>query len=286
MRIPRPLADSVWVKHTLHPAFERFAQRWRDHTASESSQFMPLDFLGGALGHVAINAAPNIELACLQAGFDCTRQGHALHIRWLGAPAQLATGLNVLARALQTMGLAQGWRNELQAVLTQADTPLGGLERGAFKTLGLRSRAVHVHVQTPTGLIWVGVRAGTKHENPGMLDNLAAGGVAHGETEQATVLRELQEEAGLTEQDLAWIEPMRTPELTVSRPLLHGGWHHETLYLYRAQTKAGVCPHNQDGEVAKFQLMTASACTAAINQWAFTPDAALCTALAITESQD
>ncbi|HEX4879890.1 MAG TPA: NUDIX domain-containing protein [Limnobacter sp.] len=281
-----PLADSKWVKGHVHTTFSPFAQRWRDHRASEAEHFMALNFLNGALGHVAMQAVPLVRRALSEAGFDCLEHNDALHADWPGQPTELASGLDALAQALRRAGLAKGWRNELQAVLTQTDDSRGGLERGTFKTLGLRSRAVHVHVQTPGGLIWVGVRANTKHENPGMLDNLAAGGVAHGETAEATMLRELGEEAGLTACDLAWIEPLRTSELTVSRPQLTGGWHHETLHLYRAQTKAGVVPRNRDGEVAKFQLMTASACTAAINRWAFTPDAALCTALAITESQD
>ncbi|HEX4916886.1 MAG TPA: NUDIX domain-containing protein [Limnobacter sp.] len=286
MQTYRPQADSIWVKNRLRQAFTPFVQRWRDHTAREAAQFIPLNFLDGAMGHVAALALPSVRLALSKAGFDCTLQDNALHVRWPGVAEQLPAALGTLAQGLRHAGLVKGWRNELQAVLAHTDETLGGLERSTFKTLGLRSRAVHVHVQTPGGLIWVGVRAKTKHENPGMLDNLAAGGVAFGESVSSTVLRELHEEAGLTQNDLEWVKPMGTAELTVSRPLPHGDWHHETLYLYRAQTKAGVCPNNLDGEVAKFQLMTASACAAAINQWAFTPDAALCTALAITESQE
>ena len=118
-----------------------------------------------------------------------------------------------------------------------------------------------------------------------MLDNLAAGGIASAETVERTLWRELGEEAGLDSDDFDWIKPMTPHELVLSRPLLYGGWHHETVILFHGQLKPGRRPCNRDGEVDAFQLMARSACTQAVNAWLFTPDAALCCALALSTTE-
>jgi 8-oxo-dGTP pyrophosphatase MutT (NUDIX family) len=170
-------------------------------------------------------------------------------------------------------------------VINSQGEVLATAERALFKTLGFRSRAVHVHVKNHKGCVWTGVRSMSKHENPGMLDNLAAGGIASAESVDSTLWRELDEEAGLNSDDFAWIEPLPPHELVLSRPLLYGGWHHETVILFHGQLKPGRRPKNRDGEVGAFQLMTPNACVEAINAWQFTPDAALCCALGLATAK-
>ncbi|WP_370260843.1 NUDIX domain-containing protein [Limnobacter sp.] len=285
MQCSTPLADRGWVHGTLHAAFAPFAAQWRDHSAPQAKGFIDLSFLGQAQGHVAQEAWPDVAALARAAGFDTQLAQQSASMEWAGPPHTLETALAELATGLRKRGHIVAWRDELQSVRDPHDAHVAALERGGFKPLGLCSQAVHVHVETPCGLVWAGVRSASKKENPGMLDNLAAGGVAHPEDAQKTVARELFEEAGLRVSDLHDLRPLAWPKVTVSRPLLQGGWHHETLWLYRATTRPGVCPHNHDGEVAKFQLMTRTACVAAINRWAFTPDAALCAALAMTEGR-
>ena len=274
-------ADANWLTHTLGPSFERFTQRWRDHDHPDRARFLPVLWNATPIGQVPAAIAPQILQALELAGLK-----HSLHNARIDIHVPLSGGpldeaLAVFTAHLKSLGLLPGWRNENQLILEQQASLSAEMERSAFKILGLRSRAVHVHVQTPKGLIWVGVRSTSKHENPGMLDNLAAGGIAQHETVQDTLWRELGEEAGLCADDFLHISAFDPHEFVINRPMQGDGWHHESVYFFHGTLKAGRRPTNRDAEVAGFHLMTREACRAAVNELAFTPDAGLCTALAL-----
>ncbi|GLR25507.1 NUDIX hydrolase [Limnobacter litoralis] len=192
----------------------------------------------------------------------------------------LVSALTDLGRWLADQGWVPNWRGETQTLFDRNGVAIGELERALFKVFGLRSQAVHLHVETGEGLIWVGVRADSKKEHPGLLDNLCAGGVSSGETPQGAAWRELFEEAGLDSTHLrgACLTPLGGVEVSRAQG---NGWHLEQCHLYFATMREGVHPHNQDGEVCGFQLMTPMACAQAVNQNRFTPDAGLCCALAM-----
>lgn len=274
-------ASKAWLQNTLPLQFQPFVERWRDNTSAPAQQFTPWLLNGEHLGHWDTRHHTTFEKVFNATGLPCAANTLGIECSHLGDPQALSAKLATAGNMLKALGLVPGWRNEEQLLMTMQGQILATAERALFKTLGLRSRAVHVHVENHKGCIWTGVRAATKHENPGMLDNMAAGGIASAESIDSTLWRELDEEAGLNSDDFAWIKPLPPHELVLSRPLLYGGWHHETVILFHGQLKPGHRPRNRDGEVSAFQLMTPNACVEAINAWQFTPDAALCCALAM-----
>jgi 8-oxo-dGTP pyrophosphatase MutT (NUDIX family) len=111
--------------------------------------------------------------------------------------AARSAALQSVARQLHTLGLIADWRNEPSALLDEQGTEVARCERGAFRTLGMQNRAVHVNGWRPDGSLWVARRSALKRADPGKLDNMAAGGVGAGETLRACALREAWEEAGV-----------------------------------------------------------------------------------------
>lgn len=278
-------ASKAWLKNTLPDQFQAFISRWRDDTSTPAHRFTPWLLNGEHLGYWGSHYRQTLENVFNAAGLACVSTHHGIECTHTSGPQALSAKLATAGNMLQALGLVPGWRNEEQLLMNQQGLVLATAERALFKTLGLRSRAVHVHVENHKGCVWTGVRSMSKHENPGMLDNLAAGGIASAESVESTLWRELDEEAGLNSDDFAWIEPLPPHELVLSRPLLYGGWHHETVVMFHGQLKPGRRPKNRDGEVSAFQLMTPNACLDAINAWQFTPDAALCCALALATAK-
>lgn len=278
-------AHQLWLQENTTAQFLPFAARWRDTHSAPAHHFSDWYLNGEHMGHLdqrhlhlVLPAFEAVDLLLTPGprGFDLFTDLN---------PQALSAAFASIANRLRALGLVPGWRDEEQLVLSPQGQILATAERALFKTLGLRSRAVHVHVENHLGQVWTGVRAASKHENPGMLDNLAAGGIASAETVESTLWRELDEEAGLNSDDFSWIKPLTPHELVLSRPLLYGGWHHETVILFHGQLKPGHRPCNRDGEVAAFQLMRPKACVEAVNAWQFTPDAALCCALALNATK-
>jgi 8-oxo-dGTP pyrophosphatase MutT (NUDIX family) len=119
--------------------------------------------------------------------------------------------------------------------------------------------------------MWCGRRALNKSVDPGMLDNLAAGGLPAGESLFECGVREMAEEAGLSaslaESAMVWgsVETCRQ---------VNEGWHHETLWVYNITLPDDLTPLNQDGEVSEFLRLSPSEVIHAIQEEFFTVDAA------------
>jgi 8-oxo-dGTP pyrophosphatase MutT (NUDIX family) len=138
------------------------------------------------------------------------------------------------------------------------------------------SHAVHINGFLPNGDLWCGRRSLNKATDPGLLDNLTAGGLSAGETALATAVRELQEEAGLhisQPSQLAWAGAIR-----IQRQVPEG-WHDETLLVYNLMLSEHVRPQNMDGEVQEFLRLTPADTIARMQSGQFTEDA--CMALAV-----
>jgi ADP-ribose pyrophosphatase YjhB (NUDIX family) len=175
--------------------------------------------------------------------------------------------------------LITGWRNEAYhcwdglALPPLANHPvLFTCERAGFRHMGLTSHAVHTNGFTPEGDIWCGRRSPHKATDPGLLDNLSAGGLAAGESVEDNFHKELYEEAGLrvgsgvSFQPMGWIHAARPePE----------AWQDEVIWVFNAALSESHKPQNQDGEVAEFICLTPNECVERILAQEFTKDAAL-----------
>jgi 8-oxo-dGTP pyrophosphatase MutT (NUDIX family) len=197
-----------------------------------------------------------------------------------------------LAAELRDLGHVTGWRNEKfsywpDAIIlanghpiepTDALSAAFEMERAAYRFFGLRAHAVHVNGFTEDGFLWCGRRSLTKATDPGMLDNIAAGGLPVGESLQTCGVREMAEEAGLSEA-LA-LTAVAQGQVTTCRSVPRG-WHHETLWVYNLLMPADVQPVNQDGEVAEFSLLSPAQVVQAIASKRMTVDAACVLAHAV-----
>ena len=179
--------------------------------------------------------------------------------------------------AAREQGLLPGWREERFSfwhsgcTTPEPERPaLFHAERSGFRWLGLQSHAVHVNGFLPDGRLWCARRALTKATDPGLLDNITAGGLPMGETVQDCLLRELAEEAGLFSLQDHTVQAAGT--VRTSR-LEREGWHDEIIHVFNLTLAIGFAPVNQDGEVAEFMCLQPSDVLALALAGAFTVDA-------------
>jgi ADP-ribose pyrophosphatase YjhB (NUDIX family) len=127
----------------------------------------------------------------------------------------------------------------------------------------------------PQGDLWCGRRSDHKPTDPGLLDNLAAGGLTAGEMPLDTAVRELAEESGLHLSD-----PNRLQGAGVIRTqrLEPQGWHDEQLLVYTLHLSEQETPINADGEVQEFLRLSPDEVVSRMQSGQFTVDA--CASLA------
>lgn len=186
--------------------------------------------------------------------------------------AARSTALQNALLELRAQGHVPGWRNELFSF--SADTcnaSLFQVERAGFYFLGMRSEAVHVNGFSANGALWVARRSASKTIDPGLLDNLCAGGVAAGESLLSCLRRELYEEAGIQLQAEHRLSAAGT--VVVGR-VRDGCWHEERLHVYNLLLSTHERPVNRDGEVQEFRPLDAHTLVHLVQAQAFTPDAA------------
>jgi len=240
-------------------------------TAEEPAQAGTLVVAGAARGRLiapvaaALRAMPDL--------FTATPGGLALREdAAAGVPGRSAL-LQDAAGRLRAAGLVPGWRDELCELQDDAGRELARFERGAFRTLGLRNRAVHVNGFRADGRLWIARRSPRKASSPNKLDNMAAGAIAAGETPLVCALRELWEEAGVPE-SVATAVRLTGTVLHSLRPLRHGV-HDELLLCADLLLPDDFTPECQDGEVAGFTCMTAGDAAAALAAGEFSVEAGL-----------
>ena len=199
----------------------------------------------------------------------------------LKLPASERSDFFTLAnRRLHQDGLVIGWRDETYPVLAQHDGRLlATLERAASRFWGTTTFGAHCNGYVagadgrPTHL-WVARRAFNKATDPGLLDNLVGGGVPHGQTPAACVLREGWEEAGLSPAQMQGLQPGR--RFCVARDIAEG-FQLEEVSVFDLAMPPGLQPVNQDGEVHSVALLPVADALACAAAGEMTVDAALVT---------
>lgn len=167
--------------------------------------------------------------------------------------ADLSASLAKVAQGLARDGAIRGWRGETYAIrANDGAAVLFHLERAAMHFFGLTSSAAHLNGYTGEGSklrILIARRAATKAIDPGMLDNLVAGGVPSGEDAWQTLLRECGEEAGIAPTLAEKARPAGALRVCREVP---GGLHSEILFIHDLPLPADFAPRNTDGEVSEF----------------------------------
>ncbi|QEY25182.1 NUDIX hydrolase [Neisseria zalophi] len=190
---------------------------------------------------------------------------------------EMGEALQTMAQNWHRQGYLRGWRDEKFDVHNANGEPLFELERSAFRPLGLLSHAVHINGLTQHNgewVFWIGRRAAHKAVDPNKLDNIVGGGIASGESIQEAMLREAEEEAGLSRNLL---ESLCCQSVRHSRRPVSRGLHNEFLHIFDAILPPDTRPENQDGEVAGFTKMTVPELTDAMCSGLLMNDAMLVT---------
>jgi 8-oxo-dGTP pyrophosphatase MutT (NUDIX family) len=202
-------------------------------------------------------------------------------LHWRGADALSFTKRSNIVQDMllqaRREGQLTGWRDE-RFSFWHADCERPGsrehayleVERAGFRFLGMLSHAVHVNGFSADGRLWTARRANDKATDPGMLDNLAAGGLPCGESLDECLWRELHEEAGITPGP--GLTPTAAGWVRTSRQEPQG-WHDEVLHVYNLNLPEPVLPANQDGEVSEFMCLCATEVLSRIAAGEYTADA-------------
>lgn len=197
---------------------------------------LPLTLAGRRIGWLAPQLAA--RLAAWPEVFRC----NALEVDLL-APS----GLPQVIQQLAQEGFIPGWRDERYRI-----EDLFEVERAAARPFGLTTQAVHVNGVVAGRGMWIARRSPSKATDPGMLDNLVAGGMTAGLSQMDVLVKEAWEEAGI-EADLAR-RATRGGTVRILREVPEGV-QSEVIYVYDLALPERFEPRNQDGEVADFMLL-------------------------------
>jgi 8-oxo-dGTP pyrophosphatase MutT (NUDIX family) len=190
-----------------------------------------------------------------------------------------SAALGSVIGALAAEGRIPGWRDETYAIRNAFDAPpLAYIERAASRFFGTQTYAVHLNgvVEYADGApqLWIARRSDTKATDPGMLDNVVAGGIGWGFGIEATLIKECWEEAGIPGDIAARAVAGRTAHVLQSLP---EGTQAEQIFIYDLALPADFAPRNQDGEVGEHRLARIDEVARWIEEGALTVDASLAT---------
>jgi hypothetical protein len=190
-----------------------------------------------------------------------------------------SAALGAVIGALAADGRIPGWRDETYAIRNAFDAPpLAYIERAASRFFGTMTYAVHlngvVEYDDRAPQLWIARRSDTKATDPGMLDNVVAGGIGWGFGIQATIVKECWEEAGIPEEIAARAMAGRTAHVLQSIP---EGTQAEQIFIYDLALPVDFAPRNQDGEVGEHRLARIDEVARWIEEGAMTVDASLAT---------
>ncbi|KAM4663923.1 uncharacterized protein O3C94_012137 isoform 2-T2 [Discoglossus pictus] len=168
------------------------------------------------------------------------------------------------------------WRDEHYDVKGHfSDSPLLSMERAATPLLGVPRYGVHVNGFLRRGadiFMWIGRRSLTKPSYPGLLDNLAAGGISAGAGVWETLIKECTEEACIPESIAITAKAAGTVSYSYSR---QGAVYLECQFVFDLEVPETFQPRVGDGEVQEFYLWPLEKVREAIAENDFKPNCAL-----------
>ncbi|XP_057681315.1 thiamin pyrophosphokinase 2 [Corythoichthys intestinalis] len=151
----------------------------------------------------------------------------------------------------------KGWRDERYSVMDKfSDPPVMWMERAATSLFGVKRYGVHINGYTVSEsgevCMWLARRSPTKQTYPGLLDNMAAGGLAAGMNIKHTLLKECQEEACIPEALAERAQPVSTVSYTYEDG---EGVFAESQFVFDLELPPAFKPKVGDGEVQEFYLL-------------------------------
>jgi 8-oxo-dGTP pyrophosphatase MutT (NUDIX family) len=179
-------------------------------------------------------------------------QGH-------GDVAATSAAVDGVVDALLAENRVPKWRNETFDVAPRwGAPPVFRLDRGAVPFFGTRAYGVHLngYRRERGGIyLWIGRRAPDKKVAPDKLDNIVAGGIGNGHGVEETLLKEGEEEASLPKSLTQRAVSVGAVSYRMETDL---GIRDDVLFVYDLEIPADCVPQNQDGEIVRFELMSAA----------------------------
>jgi 8-oxo-dGTP pyrophosphatase MutT (NUDIX family) len=211
--------------------------------------------------------------------FDIDAARVALRPRVDGSVEARSAALGAVIEKLAADGRIPGWRDETYAIRNAFDdAPLAYIERAASRFFGTLTYAVHlngiVKYADRAPQMWIARRSKTKATDPGMLDNVVAGGIGWGFGIDDTIVKECWEEAGIPAELSVRAARGRTVHVLQSIP---EGTQAEQVFVYDLPLPEPFVPRNQDGEVEEHRLAQIDEVARWIDDGAMTVDASLAT---------
>lgn len=218
------------------------------------------------LQRLASSGMPPEELGLRQTGIAC-EAGWQL-------PPDPTAALQRIGLALGAAGLVAAPHPEWLDVTGTDHQPVGSVQRGLARLLGLTTHSVYLVGLTDQGHCWVQQRAPSKAEDPGMWDTLVGGTQALGETSGVALERELWEEAGLRPAQLPACLPCGEILVTQARGSDGLAFQVEHIRCFVSLLPEGLEPCNQDGEVIGFDCLAPTQLVERLQAGWFTLEAA------------
>lgn len=180
-------------------------------------------------------------------------------------------------RARQSFSVLDGWRSEKYSVMPRfSDPPLMCMERSATSLFGVKRYGVHVNAFTlgPDGemKMWLSRRSKTKQTYPGLLDNLAAGGLAAGVGVKETAVKECEEEASVPPSLADRAVSASTVSYTYEEA---DGVFPECQFVFDLELPLDFVPKIGDGEVQDFYHLPMSEVQELVASDDFKPNSAM-----------
>jgi 8-oxo-dGTP pyrophosphatase MutT (NUDIX family) len=255
------LTTTSW--HELVPAFRRRVAKVND--VSRAPPLVPLTIDGVQAGEVspvvleALRGYPEV----FQIAPDGTSVSLALRLETASFEERNAAVAKAAA-GLRESGVIQKWRDEILALTTGFDAPPVLLtERRFVPLLGGRGYGVAINgwsVSPETGQehLWVATRASDKATWPGMLDSMAAGALAAGQSPVEAAQAEAAEEAGVPAQLAASARAAGAVSYrgVDEDPVLP---KNDTFFVFDLELPWDFQPRPVDGEVECFERMSVDA---------------------------
>jgi hypothetical protein len=258
----------------LVPGFIKWIERCNNGEAAlASGEFLPFQIDNQTVGYIGQNFIQHLK--SFPDVFQLTPTSILLHPNLQTADIiTRSTAVGVAMSSLKDSGIITGWRNELYPVLKSFyDDPVLLLERAAAPFFGIKAYGVHMngYVKRKSDgeiLLWVARRSATKLW-PLKLDHIVAGGQPHGLSLAENVVKECQEEAGITSE----IARKAVPVGAVSYISIKGsGLGRDVLFCYDLELPEDFQPVPVDGEVHEFFLSPLSDVAKFISDGTFETD--------------
>ncbi|XP_054465584.1 thiamin pyrophosphokinase 2 [Anoplopoma fimbria] len=151
----------------------------------------------------------------------------------------------------------KGWRDEKYSVMSKfSDPPVMWMERAATSLFGVKRYGVHINGYTVSDSgevsMWLARRSVTKQTYPGLLDNVAAGGLAAGVGIKHTLVKECEEEACIPAAIAEKARPVTNVSYTYEE---EDGVFAESQFIFDLELPLEFKPRVGDGEVQEFYLL-------------------------------